>query len=210
MKNILTSAFISLAVSAFAQDTKKDTAQLHDCSARIYDARIGRYMSIDSQQSKENNPYQFMQNTNNNPNRESFVLKLLVNDSSIYESPVKSSPFILQNNTLQLYPGEKVFIEVKFQNNEVVKMTTVKENLNPSRTLEINFNQITDGKNHKSMMLKVINPFSKDLQYNAHVFLMEYEKWIETTVLPVNAESTSYETWPDIIVTIALSDWKLK
>jgi len=47
MKNIFTSAFLFLAVSAFSQDFKKDTSQLYCYSARIYDAHIGRYMSAD-------------------------------------------------------------------------------------------------------------------------------------------------------------------
>lgn len=63
MKNIFTSAFLFLAVTAFAQDTKKDTTTTLDYGARIYDARIGRYMSVDPKQSKENNPYQFADTT---------------------------------------------------------------------------------------------------------------------------------------------------
>ena len=59
MKNIFTSTFLLLAVTAFAQDTKKDTTTTLDYGARIYDARIGRSMSVDPNQSKENNPYQF-------------------------------------------------------------------------------------------------------------------------------------------------------
>jgi hypothetical protein len=61
MKNIFTSTFLFLAVTAFAQDTKKDSTAL-DYGARIYDARIGRSMSVDPK-SSQNNPYDFAQTT---------------------------------------------------------------------------------------------------------------------------------------------------
>ena len=61
MKNIFTSALLFLAVTAFGQDYKKDTAATNDYGARIYDARIGRYMSVDGQQNKS--PYQFADTT---------------------------------------------------------------------------------------------------------------------------------------------------
>ncbi|HET6243843.1 MAG: hypothetical protein H0V01_10765 [Bacteroidetes bacterium] len=62
MKNRLTSAFIFLAVSAFAQDTKKDTVKtgsLEDYGMRIYDPRIGRAMSTEPKDLPQNNPYNF-------------------------------------------------------------------------------------------------------------------------------------------------------
>ncbi|MBA3707104.1 MAG: hypothetical protein H0W84_14740 [Bacteroidetes bacterium] len=61
MKNIFTSAFLCLAVTAFAQDTKKDsvkTGSYENFGARIYDARIGRYMAVDPKASQLN-PYNF-------------------------------------------------------------------------------------------------------------------------------------------------------
>lgn len=61
MKTLFTSAFLCLAISAFAQDstkTKSDSASL-DYGYRIYDTRIGRSASIDPKASPQNNPYKF-------------------------------------------------------------------------------------------------------------------------------------------------------
>jgi len=69
MKTLFTSAFLLLTVSAFAQDTKKDTVKTgnhEDFGARIYDTRIRSYMSVDPKQSKENSPYQFADTTKQN------------------------------------------------------------------------------------------------------------------------------------------------
>ncbi len=58
MKFFFTSALLFLAVSAFAQDTKKDSAATNDYGMRIYDARLKNYMSVDPKAS-QNNPYNF-------------------------------------------------------------------------------------------------------------------------------------------------------
>lgn len=89
-------------------------------------------------------------------------------------------------------------------------MKTVKENLNPEKTITISFTQQTDGKKNIGMMLKIDNPFDKKLEYKANMFLMKNNKWVSTNVLPVQPKLSHFETWPDIIVTIALSDWKFK
>lgn len=63
MKTLFTSAFLCLAIAAFAQDstkTKADSASLY-YGARIYDTRIGRSASVDPKASSQNNPYQFEQ-----------------------------------------------------------------------------------------------------------------------------------------------------
>ncbi len=147
--------------------------------------------------------------TNELPKRNAFNLHIAVNDTSYYNEEIAASSFILPGNTIQLYPGEKVFIEVELIKNEIKSMKSVKENLHPEKTLVISFSQQTEGNMHQGMMLEIENPFDKKLEYKANIFLMNTQKWLITNVWPVRAKISSYESWQDLIITIGLSDWKL-
>ena len=148
--------------------------------------------------------------TNDLPQRDAFKLNIAVDDTNFYSADINASAYVLPDNTIQLYPGETIFVEVEMVKNEIKSMKTVKENLHPEKTLIISFSQQTERKIHKGMMLKVENPFDQKLEYKANMFLMKYNKWAPTNVLPVQAKLTSNETWYDLIVTIALSVWIFK
>jgi len=144
------------------------------------------------------------------PERKAFRLSLVVDDTTFYSVNIKASAFVLPDNTVQLYSGEKVYVEVEIEGNEIKSMRSVKENNNPAKTLTISFVQHTEGRKHDQMVLEIANPFKKKLEYTAHIFLMKQNKWVGTNVLPVSEKITAFENWPDIITTIALSGWMFK
>lgn len=57
------------------------------------------------------------------------------------------------------------------------------------------------------MLLKILNPFPYDLKYAAKMLTLQ-RKWAFTDVLPVKANLTAYESWPNVIISIALFDWE--
>ena len=140
--------------------------------------------------------------------RAGFKLVLAVDGSAFYESDIKPSAYLNGPNILQLYPGEEVFLEVEQINGIIKSIKTVKENKNPFKTIEASFAQNVEGQKHKGMTLQICNPFNMILTYSAKMFLMKEDKWVNTDALPVKDNLSSFETWPDIIVTIALNDWK--
>ena len=84
---------------------------------------------------------------NQNPQREAFKLKLPVDGVHFFEQDVKSTPYFVHNDILQIYPVEKVFVEVELKNDTIFSMKTVNKNLNPTFTIEIEFSQkVKDGK----------------------------------------------------------------
>ena len=147
---------------------------------------------------------------NERTNRESFTLRLPVDGEQFYEQKIQSSPFFVKENVLQIYPGEKLYIEAEIIKKEITSMKVVKENQNPEKTIEIELTQTTKDRKNESMVLKIMNPFKKDLEYKAMMFIVGHDKWISTNVYPVKANLTGYETWSDVIISLVLSEWKLK
>ena len=150
----------------------------------------------------------YAQTNNDRPTRDSFTLSMPVSKDSYYQSPIPTSPFVVGPKILQLFPGETVFLEIEEKDGTITNVKSVKENKNPDRTLEISFVQNVEGKVHSNMVLKVKNPFKRDLLYEAVIRLMKTERWVETSIIPVKAGLLGIEMWPDVIVSIALNEWK--
>jgi hypothetical protein len=148
------------------------------------------------------------QQDNTRVNRNDFKLNLAVDGDTFYESDVKAGPYIVGKDVLQIYPSEKVLLEVEQEHGVIKSLKVVKENRNPAKTIEVSFDQKANGKKHELMMLKIKNPFNMELKYRTSIFLMKESKWKSSNVLPVPAGLSSFETWPDIIVTIALDQWE--
>lgn len=145
---------------------------------------------------------------NGNNKRMPFKLTLAVDADTFYETEVKESYYLNGPDILQLYPGEKVFLQVQQEKGKIKDIKIANGNTKPFETIEILFKQDVHGKEHKAMVLQINNPFNMSLVYEAKIFLRKENKWVKTSVLPVQANLSSFETWPDMIITIALSGWK--
>lgn len=142
--------------------------------------------------------------------RQPYKLKVMVDKKNLYEEDLKESPYVWPDNTIQMYPGEKLFAEAEIKDGAIVKITAVKENTNPEKTLTISFTQVAEGKVHQQMMLKISNPFDKTLTYAASIFILNHSKWVKTSVIPVAPGLSSFESWPDVIISIGIGNWALK
>lgn len=142
--------------------------------------------------------------------RENFTLKLPVDSVRYYQQEVKKSPYFVKENTLQIYPGEHLFIEADVKEGKLESMKVVKKNINPSKTIEIEFSQDVEGRKHKGMRLQVSNPFGKNLLYDAMISTVGKPQWVETSILPVKSKLTNFELWNDVIITLVLHNWRLQ
>jgi hypothetical protein len=142
--------------------------------------------------------------------RPGFELKLFVNDSTFYQATMQATHYVVLNKIIQVFPGEKLFIEADVAKDSLVNLRMVPVIVNKEKTITIAFEQAHEGKQHEQMILTISNPFGKYLTYKANMNLMKLKRWVETDVLPVAPHLLSKEMWSDVITTIAVSDLYLK
>lgn len=145
-----------------------------------------------------------------NNKRPAFELKLLVNDQQFYSSQMEESSYIINDTIIQIFAGEKLFVEADVVKGKLLNFQVAKEIRDKNKTLVIDFQQSVNGKVHEQMMLTIDNPFAKQLNYAAAMNLMKNKRWVNTTVYPVMAHLKSIEMWPDIITSLALFGFELK
>ena len=147
---------------------------------------------------------------NDRPQREAFNLKLAIDGEQYYGMEVKKAPYFVKEKILQIYPGDKLFIETEIKKDTVFSMKIVKANKFPEKTIELEFVQDTEDKTHQQMMLNVKNPFNKSLIYNAAMFRVGKDSWSQTSIIPIRPGLTNFETWADVIITLVLTDWRFE
>jgi hypothetical protein len=147
---------------------------------------------------------------NTKTNRDTFKLELIVDAENNYSMQVPNSPYFVKEKILQIYPSEKLYIETVIKNDSIYSMEVVDKNVNPKRTIEIEFLQNVTDRTDKQMLLKVTNPFDKKLNYDAAMFIVGHDKWVSTSIIPILPNLVNYETWQDTIITLVLENWRFE
>ena len=142
--------------------------------------------------------------------REPFILKLAVDNDQFYQMNVEKSKYFVKENIIQIYPTEKLNVEVEIKNDTIFSMKVVEKIIEPKRTIQIEFLQNVKDKKPEGMMLKVTNPFGRKLNYNAMMYIVGHDKWISTSIIPIQPNLVNYETWNDVIITLVLEKWRFE
>jgi len=142
--------------------------------------------------------------------REPFVLKLAVDNEQFYQMDVPKSKYFVKENIIQIYPTEKLNIEVEIKSDTIFSMKVVQKIVEPKRTIQIEFFQNITEKKPEGMMLKVTNPFNRKLNYNAMMYIVGNNKWISTSIIPIQPNLMNFEMWNDVIITLVLEKWRFE
>ena len=146
------------------------------------------------------------QDTMSSPRRQAHQLSLPVADKVQYKYDVPAGLFVRNNDTLQLFPGEKVFLEVNHNGREIKGVKAVQQISEPLRTLTISFRQVADSTTHKNMLLTIDNPFDKQLQCTMLLGVILAKRWERGGALNIPPGKTA-QAWPQILISLSLQDW---
>ena len=142
--------------------------------------------------------------------RDAYKQSLPVDNNSTFEQQVPASPFVFPDKTIQIFPGETIYIEISLKNSDIVGFKAVKEINDSSHTMILNFKQLSENGVHQQMMLTIYNPFQKKLSYYAVMSTLKNKNWVETDVLPIDPKLSGIEMWPDLVLSLGLGRWKFQ
>lgn len=143
-------------------------------------------------------------------NRKAFTLEIAADETQQYLAEIPESPYSIKEKIIQLYCGEKVFIECEIIGDSIATMKVVESNIYPEKTIEIDFKQNAEDRTNISTLLSVKNPFNKSLIYDAIMFTPISQTWKRTSIIPIRPNLINFETWPHAIVTLALEKWRFE
>ena len=137
--------------------------------------------------------------------RKNLTVKLKQNDWQYYERTFELLPPAVQGEMINIYAGEKIFIEADFNADQPENFKQVLENKNPEKTIVFDLKQATDTGDGIGMMLTVSNPFSRPLHYKMGMMPLDKEDLYKTSSCPVIAGGSIYEHWPHPIFQIVIA-----
>lgn len=143
-------------------------------------------------------------------NRQAFTLNIAANETQQYKADIQESPYFVKEKILQIYCGEKVFIECQISGDTISTMKIVEENINIKSTIEIELTQNSEDRKNISTMLVVKNPFQKKLNYNAIMYTPLSQTWKTTSIILIQPNLMNFETWPHAIISIVLEGWRFE
>lgn len=141
--------------------------------------------------------------------RDSLTVKIIVDPRNSYTLEVESSPYLMDDLELLIYPGENLYLELEIQKNKVVGLQVVSENKHPERTILISFSQVVRRDTHQGMSIRIMNPLPNRVRFSAEMMGTNYLwKRVKTQTFPAATTSTNILPYP--MMALLIKDIKLK
>ena len=118
----------------------------------------------------------------------------------------QSNDLNIKFDTIQINLNERLLFKVGVDSSDHLTFSKVNGFIDSTTimSIELTYNGAA------GTILKLNNPFSKEIVYKAELYSHKKKKFLETSTVPIFPGISSYETWPYKIDTIQLSGFKLQ
>lgn len=138
--------------------------------------------------------------------REPFTLKLPVDKTHYYEERYeKQIPYVFDND-VYLFNGEKSGIKVTGSDGEIATIRYEKDAKKADVVFE--FKQDKDSEGSLMTLLIIENKLPRRLYLDALMTRPDRKQIFRTSILPVEAKLTNYESWPHPIIQLVLQNFR--
>jgi len=110
-------------------------------------------------------------------------------------------------NTVLIHPGERFYVQFD-ESGAALKVVSIKKEPNAQAQLVVTMEPFD--KEKKLLMFSAESKFKKDLVYKAEMRLLSRNRRADTSMAPVRAGLSTFESWPHPIEELALYGFTLK
>ena len=125
------------------------------------------------------------------------------------ESVTKEENKFVYSNSIKLFLGDSINVVTENIDFNLTGFSIADSIFDSTKTITISFVYEKFGINNASL-LKVSNPFTKQLSYQAKIRTKPSSKYSTTSIVPVFPKIYGIEMWPYKIESIILYDFKLQ
>jgi len=139
--------------------------------------------------------------------REATKVSLAVDSEKHWEGTFPKSPFVLNEELVNIIPGETLYLTGVVSEDKLTKLTATTEKPAEGEVVTISFHQEVGDKNDHIMILRIHNPYEKPLQYNAGALALGESRTFKTSTCPILPGISTHESWPYPILRLVLNDF---
>jgi len=138
--------------------------------------------------------------------RPPFDLKLHIDKKPDWEQHIDRTPFVAGNEVF-VFPGERFGINVTVKDNQIASIAYEPDGAKSDIEFHFSQEKITD--TMSIMMLVTRNGMKRTLVFDARMSIPKEKEPFPTGITPIEPGLSSYESWPNPITEIVLSNFRL-
>jgi len=135
------------------------------------------------------------------PCRPVTTVRLKLNNKEFYEMEFPKGPYVA-DGFINVLAGEEVLVEFDETDGVLSNPRYVKTIAKPERTITFRLEQPNQG----TTVLRVKNPFTKNIIYDCLTQNSSEERLRKTSIIPVRAGLSNFESWPYPVVQVVVSN----